>query len=79
MHFLSNFFLIQMVVEEINILTTVFLKYDNQKIFFPNYILNTKPIYNFYRSPDMGDAIELCFHVATPGEKIALMRQRITR
>ncbi|CAO2813348.1 unnamed protein product [Amaranthus hypochondriacus] len=69
---------VQMVVEEINILTTVFLKYDNQKIFFPNYILNTKPIYNFYRSPDMGDAIELCFHVATPGEKIALMRQRIT-
>ncbi|XP_010691795.2 mechanosensitive ion channel protein 6 [Beta vulgaris subsp. vulgaris] len=69
---------VQMVVEEINILTTVFLRYDNQKIVFPNYILLTKPIHNYYRSPDMGDGIELCFHIATPAEKIAVIRQRIT-
>uniref|UniRef100_A0A803MLQ7 Mechanosensitive ion channel protein n=1 Tax=Chenopodium quinoa TaxID=63459 RepID=A0A803MLQ7_CHEQI len=69
---------IQMVVEEINILTTVFLRFDNQKIVFPNYILLTKPINNYYRSPDMGDGIELCFHIATPAEKIAVIRQRIT-
>ncbi|XP_074278941.1 mechanosensitive ion channel protein 6-like [Silene latifolia] len=68
---------VQMVVEEINILTTVFLRYDNTKIVFPNYILLTKPIGNFYRSPDMGDAVELCFHISTPPEKIAVIRKRI--
>ncbi|KAK9677074.1 hypothetical protein RND81_11G120000 [Saponaria officinalis] len=68
---------VQMVVEEINILTTIFLRYDNQKIVFPNYVLVTKPISNFYRSPDMGDAVELCFHISTPAEKIAVIRKRI--
>lgn len=69
----------QMVVEEMNILTTVFLRYDNQKITYPNSILATKPIGNFYRSPDMGDAIDFCIHIATPVEKISLMKERITR
>lgn len=68
-----------MIVEEMNILTTVFLRYDNQKIVFPNYILLTKPIGNFYRSPDMGDAVEFCFHILTPPEKVSLARQRILR
>jgi len=48
----------QMVVEEMNILTTVFLKYDNEKIFYPNSVLSTKPISNFYRSPEMSDSVE---------------------
>lgn len=69
----------QMVVEEMNILTTVFLRYDNQKITYPNSILATKPIGNFYRSPDMGDSVDFCIHIATPVEKIALMKERITR
>ena len=67
-----------MVVEEMNILTTVFLRYDNAKIIYPNSILATKPVNNFYRSPDMGDAVEFCVHISTPVEKIAAMRQRIT-
>ncbi|KAJ7978663.1 Mechanosensitive ion channel protein [Quillaja saponaria] len=69
---------VQMVVEEMNILTTVFLRYDNLKITFPNSVLSTKPINNYYRSPDMGDAVEFCIHVSTPADKIALIRQRIT-
>ncbi|THG04676.1 hypothetical protein TEA_017221 [Camellia sinensis var. sinensis] len=68
---------VQMVVEEMNILTTVFLRLDNQKIIYPNSILSTKPISNYYRSPDMGDAIDFCVHIATPVEKIAIIRQRI--
>lgn len=67
----------QMVVEEMNILTTVFLRFDNQKITIPNSVLATKAIHNFYRSPDMGDSIEFCIHVATPPEKISLMKHRI--
>ena len=66
-----------MIVEEMNILTTVFLRYDNQKITYPNSLLATLPIGNFYRSPDMGESIDFCVHVATPVEKIAVMRERI--
>nr|XP_016470246.1 PREDICTED: mechanosensitive ion channel protein 6-like [Nicotiana tabacum] len=69
----------QMVVEEMNILTTVFLRYDNQKIIYPNSVLSTKPISNYYRSPDMGDAIEFCIHISTPMEKISMMKEKITR
>ncbi|CAL5421175.1 unnamed protein product [Camellia sinensis] len=68
---------VQMVVEEMNILTTVFLRLDNQRIIYPNSILSTKPISNYYRSPDMGDSIDFCVHIATPIEKIAIIRQRI--
>ncbi|PPR84872.1 hypothetical protein GOBAR_AA35840 [Gossypium barbadense] len=68
---------IQMVVEEMNILTTIFLRYDNQKIMIPNSVLATKAIHNYYRSPDMGDAVEFCIHVKTPADNIGLMKQRI--
>lgn len=68
-----------MIVEEMNILTTVFLRYDNQKILFPNVTLATRPISNYYRSPDMGDSVDFSVHIATPTEKIASMKQRIIR
>ncbi|KAG1361022.1 Mechanosensitive ion channel protein 6 [Cocos nucifera] len=68
---------VQMVVEEMNILTTIFLRYDNQKIIYPNSVLATIPIGNIYRSPDMGDSIDFCIHVATPVEKLAVMKERI--
>ncbi|ONK72821.1 uncharacterized protein A4U43_C04F23580 [Asparagus officinalis] len=68
---------VQMIVEEMNILTTVFLRFDNQKITYPNSVLATLPIGNFYRSPDMGDAIDFCIHVSTPLEKVAVMKERI--
>ncbi|XP_019057406.1 PREDICTED: mechanosensitive ion channel protein 8-like [Tarenaya hassleriana] len=69
---------IQMVVEEMNILTTLFLRYDNLKILYPNSVLWQRAISNYYRSPDMGDSIEFCVHIATPAEKIAAIRQRIS-
>ncbi|XP_050219063.1 mechanosensitive ion channel protein 6 [Mercurialis annua] len=68
---------VQMVVEEMNILTTVFLRFDNQKIVIANSVLSNKSIGNYHRSPDMGDAVEFLIHVATPAEKIAVMKQRI--
>ncbi|KAI3734428.1 hypothetical protein L6452_13896 [Arctium lappa] len=69
---------VQMIVEEMNILTTTFLRYDNQKIAYPNSVLASMPIANYHRSPDMGDAIDFCIHVSTPPEKIAKMKERIT-
>ncbi|XP_024991448.1 mechanosensitive ion channel protein 6-like [Cynara cardunculus var. scolymus] len=69
---------VQMIVEEMNILTTIFLRYDNQKIAYPNSVLASMPIANYHRSPDMGDAIDFCIHVSTPPEKITKMKERIT-
>lgn len=60
-----------------NILTTVFLRFDGQKIVYPNSVLSSKPIGNFYRSPDMVETIEFCIHVSTPSEKIGIMKERI--
>uniref|UniRef100_A0A1J3CYT7 Mechanosensitive ion channel protein n=3 Tax=Noccaea caerulescens TaxID=107243 RepID=A0A1J3CYT7_NOCCA len=68
---------VQMVVEEMNILTTVFLRFDNQKIVYPNSLLGNKPIANYYRSPDMQDTIEFFVHIVTPPEKITALKQRI--
>ncbi|TXG66663.1 hypothetical protein EZV62_007938 [Acer yangbiense] len=68
---------VQMVVEEMNILTTIFLRYDNQKVIYPNSVLATKPIINYCRSPDMGDAVEFYVHISTPTEKIIAMKERI--
>lgn len=76
---MNKLFLFQMVVEEMNILTTVFLRHDNLKIIYPNCLLATKPISNYYRSPDMRDAVDFCIHIATPMEKIAMMKENITR
>lgn len=71
--------LLQMVVEEMNILTTAFERHDGQKIIYPNSILATKPIGNYNRSPDMGDQIQFSIHISTPWNKILSMKEQIKR
>lgn len=66
-----------MIVEEMNILTTVFLKFDNEKIYYPNSVLATKPISNFYRSPDMSDAVEFSVDISTSVESIGALKSKI--
>ncbi|KAJ0031521.1 hypothetical protein Pint_13465 [Pistacia integerrima] len=68
---------VQMVVEEVNILTTVFLRFDNEKIFYPNSVLATKPISNFYRSPEMSDSVEFSIDVSTSFENIGALKSKI--
>ncbi|XP_010519830.1 PREDICTED: mechanosensitive ion channel protein 10-like isoform X2 [Tarenaya hassleriana] len=68
---------VAMMVEEMNLLTTVFLKLDNEKVFYPNAVLATKPISNYYRSPEMGETVEFSIAFSTPVEKIASLRERI--
>ena len=41
-----------------NLLITVFLKLNNEKVYYPNAILSRKPISNYYRRPDMKDTVE---------------------
>lgn len=62
-----------------NILTTVFLGDANAKVWFPNSVLATKPISNFYRSPDMGDSFEFIVSASTTAEKIGLLKSRIEK
>lgn len=68
---------VQMIVEEMNILTTVFLRYDMEKIYYPNAVLITKPISNFYRSPEMGDAISFTVDMSTSFETINALKKAI--
>lgn len=68
---------VQMIVEEMNILTTIFLKYDNEKIIYPNSVLATKPISNFYRSPEMSDSVEFAIDFSTTMETISALKTRI--
>ncbi|GLT97227.1 hypothetical protein SLE2022_148000 [Rubroshorea leprosula] len=68
---------LQLLVEEMNILTTVFLKLDNEKLYYPNSVLATKPIGNYYRSPDMVDNVEFSIDFATSAEKIGKLKEKI--
>ncbi|KAK4270545.1 hypothetical protein QN277_023568 [Acacia crassicarpa] len=68
---------IQMIVEEMNILTTVFLRYDGEKIYYPNSVLLTKPISNFRRSPDMGDVVEFTVDASTSMDNITSLKKAI--
>lgn len=70
---------IQVVVEEMNILTTVFLRSDNQMVIYPNSVLATKPICNYKRSMDIVEAIAFCIHISTPVKKIATFKEKIKR
>ncbi|KAK1306500.1 Mechanosensitive ion channel protein 4 [Acorus calamus] len=68
---------VQMIVEEMNILNTVFVRFDNEKIYYPNAVLLSKPISNFYRSPHMADIIDFSIDVATPAESISAMKKLV--
>ncbi|GKV17888.1 hypothetical protein SLEP1_g28343 [Rubroshorea leprosula] len=69
---------VQMVVEEMNLLTTVFERYDNEKIYYPNSVLATKPITNFYRSEKfIGDTVEFAIDVSTPAALIRNLQKEI--
>ncbi|KAF4375762.1 hypothetical protein F8388_014484 [Cannabis sativa] len=70
---------IPLLVEEMNILSTVFLKLNNEKVYYPNSILYTKPTSNYYRSSDMGDSIEFSIDFNTPVEKIALLKEKFKK
>lgn len=66
---------VHMFVEEMNILSTVFLRFDNEKIYYPNSVLLTKPISNFRRSPDMSDTVDFTIDVSTSFDNITALRK----
>lgn len=61
-----------------NILTTIFLKANNEKVYYPNSILATKAISNYNRSPEMmGDTIEFAVDFSTSVESLAALRAKV--
>lgn len=67
-----------MVVEEMDILKTSFLRYDNEMVYYPNSVLASKVISNYNRSPEkMGDNVTFDIDVSTPCEVIQALRDRI--
>ncbi|XP_062097079.1 mechanosensitive ion channel protein 10-like [Humulus lupulus] len=70
---------VPLLVEEMNILTTVFLKLNNEKVYYPNSVLSTKPISNYYRSSDMGDSVEFSIDFLTPVEKIGQLKEKFKK
>ncbi|KAF8023450.1 hypothetical protein BT93_F0834 [Corymbia citriodora subsp. variegata] len=69
----------EMEVEEMNIMTTVFLKSGGEKIFYPNSELASKPISNFYRSPPMSDFVEFTIDFSTSVESIGALEEKIKK
>ncbi|KAI6682150.1 hypothetical protein NL676_036031 [Syzygium grande] len=70
---------VQLMVEEMNILSTVFLTLDNEIIYYPNSVLATKPITNYRRSPHVGDKVEFSIEFMTPLERIGAMKEKIKK
>uniref|UniRef100_A0A2C9W4G7 Mechanosensitive ion channel MscS domain-containing protein n=1 Tax=Manihot esculenta TaxID=3983 RepID=A0A2C9W4G7_MANES len=70
---------VQMVVDEMNILTTTFLKNDGEKVYYPNSVLALKPISNLYRSPPMTDSLEFAISLRTPMQIINDLQDKITK
>ncbi|XP_065850937.1 mechanosensitive ion channel protein 10-like [Euphorbia lathyris] len=68
---------IQMVVDEMDILTSTFLRYDNEKIYYPNVVLASKPISNLYRSPPMSETVEFDISLHTPKQTMEKLRESI--
>ncbi|MCO5573233.1 hypothetical protein L7F22_027002 [Adiantum nelumboides] len=69
----------QVVVEEMNILSTVFMRNDGEKIWYPNSLLATKFIFNYHCTPDMGDSFLFCIDSCTPADKLSALKDRIAK
>lgn len=62
-----------------NLLSTLFMRYDGEKIWYPNPLLSTKYILNCYRTPDTGEMFNFSIQSSTPVEKIVVLKERIAK
>ncbi|KAF2304063.1 hypothetical protein GH714_026791 [Hevea brasiliensis] len=69
----------KMVVDEMNILTATFLRYDGEKIYYPNSVLAVKPVSNLYRSPPMSECLEFAISLRTSMKIINDLQEKIKK
>ncbi|KAI6679707.1 hypothetical protein NL676_033588 [Syzygium grande] len=67
----------EMEVDEMNILTTVFLKNNGEKISYPNSVLASKPLSNFNRSPNMSESVEFMVDFSISVESLEALKDKI--
>lgn len=67
----------QLVVEEIGLISTVFLKNNNEKVICLNSVLLTKSISNLNRTSDLRVALELLVSGTTSSETISALKRQI--
>lgn len=60
-----------------NILTTVFLKNNGEKISYPNSVLASKPLSNFNRSPNMSESVEFMVDFSVSVESLEALKDKI--
>ncbi|KAJ2956882.1 hypothetical protein NQZ79_g7318 [Umbelopsis isabellina] len=65
------------VVEEIDLLTTTFKKWDGTKLYARNAVIAPQYIYNLRRSGPMAEVIEMNFNFSTPEAKFNQLRERM--
>ena len=66
-----------LIVYKINLLSTVFRRFDGQEVYWPNSQLAQKPVYNIRRSPHQSEIIETYVDLMTPSYKIEQFREAI--
>lgn len=66
-----------LVVEEIDLLTTTFRKWDGTKLYARNAVVAPQYIYNLRRSGPMAEVIEMNFSFSTPEAKFNQLRERM--
>lgn len=69
----------QMIVEEMNILSTVFLRFDHKKICYLNSHLPTQSICNCSRNPDFAEEIEFSIDLSSTDEIVEHLKEGIEK
>lgn len=64
-------------VEEMNIMTTVFLTEDGEKKSYPNSVLASKPIINSSRSENMNESVEFMVDFSASDESLEALTNKI--
>lgn len=66
-----------LLVVEMNLMSTVFERWDGVRIYVPNSVLATKPIYNIRRSGPTTDLLRMTFAHSTRVDQLESLRLRL--
>ncbi|KAI9278952.1 Mechanosensitive ion channel-domain-containing protein [Phascolomyces articulosus] len=66
-----------LLVHELGLMGTVFIRGDGQQVYAPTTVLMTKLIVNVRRSGDMGESIVMNIDFRTPTERLKLFHKRL--
>lgn len=65
-----------LVVQHVNLLTTIFKRWNGQEVYFANHFLIEKPITNLSRSPDQWERVDFTLPSNVNEDQLDVMRDR---